>query len=122
MPRKWLVYALPIFILVVSVAVMTGGYFLKKPFGEDDRLVESIQQLEKDVREKKWDHAKEHAEYANKAWHKIVNRIQFSSERDYLIEINTSLARIRGGVEAKDDKGIMEEIYLFYDLWKYLGK
>jgi len=121
MLRKWIVYALPIFILIVSVAVMTSGYFLKKPFSEDDRLVESIQQLEKDVKDKNWGQAKEHAEYANKAWHKIVNRIQFSSERDYLIEINTALARIRGGVEAKDDKGIMEEIYLFYDLWKFLG-
>lgn len=50
--RFWLLYVLPIFLILVFVAIMASGSFLKKPFGTDDRLLESIQTLEKQVESK----------------------------------------------------------------------
>jgi hypothetical protein len=119
--RKWLIYLIPTVFLLFSIALMAGGSLLKEPFGEDDRLKESIEKLEADVKKKQWKQAKVHTEYALKAWHRVVNRIQFSVEREYMLEISGALSRIKGGVEAEDDKATLEEIYYFYDLWEYLG-
>lgn len=119
--RFWLLYVLPICLLLVFVAIMATGAMLKKPFGADDRLLESIQKLEKQVEAKKWTEAKSQIDYAMKAWDKIVNRIQFSVERETIYDILGTLARIRGGIAAQDDKAIMEEIYFFYVLWENLG-
>ncbi|MEO2258577.1 DUF4363 family protein [Paenibacillus amylolyticus] len=119
--RFWLLYVLPIFLILVFVAIMATGPFLKKPFGNDDRLLESIQILEKQVKGEKWTEATSQVDYAMKAWDKIVNRIQFSVERETIYDILGTLARIKGGVAAEDDKAIMEEIYYFYVLWDNLG-
>ncbi|MNC82891.1 hypothetical protein D3C75_1366010 [compost metagenome] len=54
-------------------------------------------------------------------WHRIVNRIQFSVERESIYDILGALARIQGGIAAQDDQAIMEEIYYFYALWDNLG-
>ncbi|MCF7753919.1 DUF4363 family protein [Paenibacillus sp. FSL H8-0317] len=119
--RFWLLYVLPIFLILVFVAIMASGSFLKKPFGTDDRLLESIQTLEQQVKGNQWTEAKSQVNYAMKAWDKIVNRIQFSVERETIYDILGTLARIKGGVAAEDDKAIMEEIYYFYVLWDNLG-
>ena len=119
--RFWLLYVLPIFLILVFVAIMASGAFLKKPFGNDDRLLESIQTLEKQVEGKQWTEAKSQVNYAMQAWDKVVNRIQFSVERETIYDILGTLARIKGGVAAEDDKAIMEEIYYFYVLWDNLG-
>lgn len=119
--RFWLLYVLPIFLILVFVAIMASGAFLKKPFGNDDRLLESIQTLEKQVEGKKWTEAKSQVAYAMQAWEKIVDRIQFSVERETIYDILGTLARIKGGIAAEDDKAIMEEIYYFYVLWENLG-
>nr|WP_154894296.1 DUF4363 family protein [Paenibacillus xylanexedens] len=119
--RFWLLYVLPIFLLVLFVAIMATGSFLKKPFGTQDRLLESVQTLEKQVEKKQWTEAKSQIEYAMQAWDRIVNRIQFSVERETIYDILGTLSRIKGGVAAEDDKEIMEEIYYFYVLWENLG-
>ncbi len=120
--RKLLIYLVPIVFLLISVGLMAGGSLFKHPLGENDRLFEAMKSLEADVRNKDWDQAGDEIDYGLKAWGKVVNRIQFSVEREYMFEISGTLARIRGGIEAEDDKAIMEEIYFFYDLWENLGK
>jgi hypothetical protein len=119
--RFWLLYVLPICLILVFVAIMVSGALLKKPFGADDRLLESVQTLQKQVEDKKWTEAKSQIDYAMKAWDKIVNRIQFSVERETIYDILGTLARMKGGIAAEDDKAIMEEIYYFYVLWDNLG-
>lgn len=120
--RKLLIYLIPIVFLLISIGIMAGGSILKHPLGEDDRLLEAVKDLEKDIKNKEWSKASDHIQYALKAWHKVLNRIQFSVEREYMLEISGALARIKGGIEVEDDKAVMEEIYFFYDLWENLGK
>lgn len=119
--KRLLIIVFPTIILLMSVGIMVGGSLLKHPLGPDDRLLESVQDLEKKVKNKEWNQARKQIDYALTAWNKIVNRIQFSVERDYMFEINGTLARIKGGIEAKDDQAILEEIYFFYDLFDGLG-
>ncbi|GGH49821.1 DUF4363 family protein [Paenibacillus silvae] len=119
--QSWLLYAIPIVMLLLFIAIMVSGTWLKKPFGTQDRLFESIQLLEKHVQDKQWTKAKAQVDYAMQAWDRIVNRIQFSVERETIYDILGALARMQGGIAAKDDQAIMEEIYYFYALWDNLG-
>lgn len=112
---------IPILIVLICAATFGGGAYLKKPFGKDDRLLYSVKQLEHNVKDKNWNEAKKNSTYANKAWSKISNRVQYSVERDYMYDISGTLSRIKGGIEVEDDKAIIEEIYFFYDLWDNLG-
>jgi hypothetical protein len=119
--RFWLLYVTPILMILLFIAIMASGSLLKKPFGTQDRLLESVQTLEKQVEGKQWTAAKSQIDYAMQAWERIVDRIQFSVERETIYDILGTLARIKGGVAAEDDKAIMEEIYYFYVLWDNLG-
>ncbi len=101
---------------------MTSANLLKEPLGKDDRLLEAIQELEENVNHKRWQASQKNLVYAEKAWHKVVNRVQYSVEREYMYQISETLARMKGGIKAKDEETIMAEIYVFYDLWKNLGK
>ncbi|WP_374019511.1 DUF4363 family protein [Paenibacillus thiaminolyticus] len=120
--RKWIMLSLALLLLVLFGAVLSTGNFLKQPLGSEDRLLESLQSMEKHVKKKDWNQAKDKIEYASKAWKRIVNRVQFSVEREYMYGISGTLSRIRGGIEAKDDSSILQEIYFFYDLWENLGR
>ncbi|WP_128102173.1 DUF4363 family protein [Paenibacillus sp. DCT19] len=119
--RIWLLYVIPITLLILFCVILASGPFLKRPFGTEDRLLESVQSLEKQVQNKQWREAKSEAEYAMNAWDHIVNRIQFSVERETIYDILGTLARIRGGVAAQDDQALLEEIHYFYVLWDNLG-
>jgi hypothetical protein len=120
--KKWLIRLIPIAFILISIVIMTTGSLLKQPLGKEDRLVESIKELEANIEDKNWIEANANIIYAKNAWNKIVNRIQLSVEREYMIEINGILDRISGGIKARDDQAILEEIYYFYGLWEYLGK
>lgn len=119
-PIYWVFSGIVIFF-ILSIGVMASGNILKKPMGEDDRLLQSVKQLEQYVEDKQWDQANERSEYAMRAWYKIVSRIQYSVEREYMFEISGVLSRIKGAVKVEDDKATMEEIYYFYHLWENLG-
>jgi hypothetical protein len=121
MKRKWMLIISTVVVFGLCIAGMTGAKWLKKPFGEDDQLFQSVKQLEQHVQGKQWSAAKERSEYAEKAWEKVVNRIQFSTEREYMYDISGTLSRIKGGVVAEDDQAVLEEIYFFYGLWDNLG-
>lgn len=120
--KKIVLFLIPLLTLVLFIFIMNSGSLLKKPLGKDDRLYETVHQIEADVKEKNWDKASNNINYAETAWEKIVRRIQFSVEKEYIFQINETLARIKGGIEVKDDKAIMEEIYYFYELWDKLAK
>lgn len=120
--KKFLLYLIPILTLAFFIFIMNSGSLLKKPIGNEDRLYEAVLQIEADIREKNWDKASKNIDYAETAWKKIVRRIQFSVEKEYIIEISGTLSRIKGGIKFEDDKAIMEEIYYFYELWDKLAK
>lgn len=119
--RKWMLIIIPIVIILLFTAVLGGGSFLKKPFGKEDHLLKSMHDLEELVKKKEWKQAKTKSKYALKAWDQVSNRIQYSVEREYLNDISGIFARIKGGIEAKDDKALLVEIYYFYEVWDNLG-
>lgn len=122
MIQKIKVFILPVLFVVISILIMTSGSLLKEPLGTEDQLYQAIVSIEKAVNQGKWDVADEKIGYAVHAWDKVVNRIQFGVERNYLNEISDSLSRMRGNIKAEDKPGVLADIYLFYDYWESLGK
>jgi len=52
----------------------------------------------------------------------VVNRIQFSVEREMMMEISGTLAKIQGAVRAEDTAAVLQEIHYFYELWSNLAE
>ncbi|MCD5322868.1 MULTISPECIES: DUF4363 family protein [Pontibacillus] len=120
--NRFFLYAIPILTLAIFIVIMTGGFWLKQPFGEQDRVFESFQKLEDYTKGEEWEKAQEEVDYTAKAWKKVVNRIQFSAEREYMLDIAGVIAKIEGSIRIQDKEAIIQEIYYFYSLWENLGR
>ncbi|WP_217585805.1 DUF4363 family protein [Lentibacillus saliphilus] len=120
--KKFMLYVVPSAMLFLFVVVMNSGSMLKKPYGQDDRVYEAVKQLETHVKEERWEHAEKDIQYIERAWKKVVNRIQFSVEKDNMEEISQTISHMKGQVYIRDDQAIFEHIYYYYDLWDRLAK
>lgn len=120
--RKFLVIAIPIVTLTVFILVMLSGDFLKRPLGKDDNIPDSIQLIINDVELEKWAEAEKKADKLSTAWKKVVNRVQFSSERDEINALNVNIARLHGAIWARDKSSSLEELCEAYEHWDELGK
>ena len=120
--RKFLVIAIPIVTLVFFVLVMLSGDILKQPLGRDDNIPQSIETVIQDVNHNDWETATKNTDNLNKVWDKVVSRIQYSSERDEINAITMNIARLRGGIQAKNKPIALTELSEAYEHWKQLGK
>lgn len=119
--RKFLVLTIPIVTLVLFVLVMFSGDFLKYPLGQDDNIPEAIATVMQDVNNENWDRARQSTDHLEKAWDKVVKRIQFSLERDEINAFSTSLARLQGALQAQDKSAMLIELNEAYEHWRDLG-
>jgi len=120
--RKFLVIAIPILTLVLFVLIMLSGTILKQPLGKDDNIPESIQLIIRDIDLENWEAADKKAEDLSNSWEKIVERVQFSSERNQIDSFDISIARLRGAIIAKDKSSSYAELNEAYKHWENLGK
>lgn len=120
--RKFLVITIPIVTLVSFILIMLSGSFFKKPLGKNDNIPESIQLIIQDVESENWEGASNKTENLSDTWHKIVKRIQFSSERNEISSFDASLARLRGALMAEDKSASYIELSEAYEHWDGLGK
>lgn len=120
--RRFLVISIPIVTLVFFVMVMLSGDLLKQPLGGDDNIPQSIETLVQDVNHENWEAAKQDTDNLNRVWDKVVNRVQFSSERDEINAFSSNIARLRGAIQAKDKSIGLTELSEAYEHWKELGK
>ncbi|MFO7263845.1 MAG: hypothetical protein A6D91_00440 [Bacillaceae bacterium G1] len=119
---KWFVYGVPIVILAICVLVMTSGNWLKQPLRGDDDVLALVREVERLSEGEQWEEARAKALAAHQAWHHVVNRIQFSVEREMMMEISGTLAKIQGAVRAEDTAAVLQEIHYFYELWSNLAE
>lgn len=120
--RKFLVISIPVVALVFFVLIMLSGSILKNSFGKNDDIPKSIQLITQDIESENWESASEKTESLSDAWKTIVKRIQVSSERDEINSFDTSIARLRGAIMAKDKSASFMELNEAYEHWEGLGK
>lgn len=120
--RKFLVISIPIFSLILFVLIMLSGNIAKKSFGNNDNIPEAIQLVIQDIQSENWENAKKNVENLSDTWKIVVKRVQFSSERDEINSFDSSLARLKGAITAKDKSSSLIELNEAYEHWEGLGK
>lgn len=120
--KKFLAKGIPIITLVIFILVMLSGNYFKRPIGKNDDVVGFIEVIIKDVNNENWEEADKNREKLEDTWSKIVKRIQFSSERSEINELDASLARLKGAIMAKDKGLALVELNVAYEHWKGLGR
>ena len=113
---------IPIISLCLFIAIMTTGSILKKPLFGDDDVIHYIDDVMLNVTNEDWQAASDQLEKAQKAWKKVVHRIQFSAERDEINMLKTNLERTHGFIAAEDKGGAMAELLEANYIWTELGK
>jgi hypothetical protein len=119
--EKFFTFILPLFLLLVSITVMTSGYWWKNTMDESKYIILGMEHIEKMVHEGEWEGAQTKTLEMIHEWDKAVNFIQFGVERDRVLEINETLARLKAAVMMKNDYEAYKELQVFYFLWSELG-
>ncbi|GMQ61903.1 DUF4363 family protein [Vallitalea maricola] len=116
--KKMIIITFTCIILGIFILIMNSGGFLKKPFGEDDDVETLLKNLNEDIVNSDWEKGLEDMEKLKDAWDMVDNRVQFSVERDDLMGIELSIARLMGSIrgENKDQSLIgFEELKLYWN-------
>ncbi|HHV34114.1 MAG TPA: DUF4363 family protein [Syntrophomonadaceae bacterium] len=100
---------------------MLSGSYLKQPRGKDENVPGKLALVKENVRNADWESAQQDLEDTEKAWKKVIPRIQFSMERDEINNLGISLARARAAITAKDKAGALMELEEAASHWHNLG-
>lgn len=119
--RRLLIILIPIVTLLFFVFIMLSGNILKKPLGIDDDIPGSIDDIIEAVNNEAWDIAYDKLQGLENAWDKVIFRVQFGSERDEINKLTTSIARLKGAVDAEDKAEALMVLYEAYNHWEELG-
>lgn len=120
--RRFWVIAIPIVTLSFFVLIMLSDNFLKKPFGKDDDIPQSIQLVKQDIMKEKWDEANKKTDELSKTWKKVVARVQFSAEKGEIDSFDVCIARLKGALTVKDKVNALLELSEAYEHWKNIGR
>lgn len=120
--RKFFIIFIPVFIIAISMLIMLSGSFLKKPSGEWDNVVKHMDKITEAVTADNWTEAGKNTGDLEKAWKVIVNRVQFSSERDEIKSLSVSIARLKAAIIAEDKTSALMELNEAGQHWYDLGK
>jgi len=120
--RKFMIIVIPIVTLVLFIMVMLSGNVLKQSLGTDDNMLQSLETVMQEVNQENWEVADQGADELDKVWEKVINRVQFSSERDEINDLSVNIARLKGAIQAKDKSIALTELSEAYEHWKGLGK
>ena len=101
---------------------MNSGSLLKQAYGnEENNVLMHVQNVERYAKEDSWQEARKELRKAKSAWDTISKRVQFSVERDEMIDISLSLSKLEGAIITEDSDLIFQELYTFYFSWESLG-
>lgn len=120
--RKFVYYSIPIITLVLFVLVMLSGTYLKKPRSTEDNFPQHLEAVKTHISNEQWDNAASDIDKLYTAWKKVARRVQFSSERDEMNDIDINLSRLRGAIDAKDKSIALVEISEARMHWDNLDK
>lgn len=73
--KKIKFYIIPLLTLMLFVAIMTTGGLLKRPFGKNDNVMESMETLKADVTNGKWEQADSDLKNLKTAWEIVKRRV-----------------------------------------------
>lgn len=120
--RKFIITILPIITLVSFIFIMNSDILLKQPLTTNDDIPGSLQLVMVAVENEQWEDANIKTNNLSESWQKVVNRVQFSAEKNEINAFNTNLARLRGAIATKDKSCAIIELSEAYEHWANLSE
>ena len=120
--RKFIIIALPIVTILLSVLLMLSGTWLKNSSSLGKKITDNINSLGKSIQEEQWEETEKGIMELELNWKRVVRLVQFSVERDEINYFNSNLARLKGAVLAKEKADSLIELHDAFDHWKGLGR
>lgn len=120
--KKAAAILIPALLLTLFIMIMTSSYFLTKPFGTRDNVPAIIEEIKTGAAIGDWSAASDGAEQLEDAWRIVTKRVQFSAARDEIRDGKTSIARLKGYIEANDEAGTLSELGEINEHWTNMGE
>ncbi|GEM_PF-6419476 len=118
--KKSSIITIVILTLLISIAIMTSGYFIKRStLGID--FINSLNIVEDSIQKKEWQKANYEIINIQNKWNKLVNYMQFSVEREAIWKIDEGIAVVEGAIKVNDDNQALISINELKLIWEYLG-
>lgn len=120
--QKFIYYFIISFLLASFVFILNSGDIAKKPWYRDDNFVLYATNLQKNIQGEDFKKAEENLDKLKKSWQKIVNRIQYSVEKDEINAINVNLARLTAYIKTGDKNQALAEMEEMWEHWHNLNQ
>jgi hypothetical protein len=120
--KKVIAILIPACFLAFFILIMTSSYFLTRPFGTKDDVPAIVDEIKTEAVSGDWQGAKDGAESLEEAWEIVSTRVQFSAARDEIRDGKSSIARLKGYIEANDEAGALSELGELKEHWKNMGE
>ena len=122
MINRVLAYLLPTLIILGSASLFASGEYLRAPRGESDNVLIYIEQLKKEIISESWETADNTLNTLEIAFGKVVPRVQYSVDRNDIINFEITLSRLRGAILAKEKGEALIELSETSYHWHTFGK
>ena len=116
MLQRVLIYAGLLVTLVVFALIMGAGEKDSHPVREG--VAQSLNDLYQDVQAENWGSALASWEELEQAWTVVSRRLSFIEERLPLFQLETNLARLKGGILAQDRSSALQLILEMQAIWR----
>lgn len=114
----------PIALFALSYAIVllvTACTLLARPLDKRTGFTSSLIQLEDNIRNEKWDAARNSLEDCNKAWRRLKPLMQIDIDHDYVNDIEACLVILEGYIETTQKPDAIVTVLLIKDAWKNIG-
>lgn len=122
MVKRVLAYLLPTLIILAFVAILVTGDYLKQPRSEADNVLMYLKQVEQQIIDENWEEANRTLNLLETAFGKVAPRVQYSVRRDDIVDMERSMSRLRGTIQAKEKGSALTELSETNYHWHTLGK
>lgn len=118
--KKAIYFGLVLLMTALSLFVMNGYSYFSKPHDASDNVPAHFAALRNSVEQQQWDAAEQQYQFLDQAWYNLKPRIQFSVEKDEMISIDLSLARLGSCIQLRERTLAMIELSEIESHWQDL--
>lgn len=118
---KLLKRIIPFLFLLVSIIIMEGGVYFKK-IGDGDKIPAILNEIEDVVYNDDWEEAENKVNLLVNTYNKVSRLVQFSAEREALMNFKIHLFLLKSYIESKDQKEAKAQVALLITYWDNIGK
>ncbi|MDO7788707.1 DUF4363 family protein [Desulforamulus aquiferis] len=108
--RRVLLWGTVILTMLIFIAALNSGAYLKKPLHPGEDVMAYLAELEANIKANDWQEAEQNYASLVPAWQSIKIRIAFSSEQDQIQHFDDRLEQLGASISIKDQVTSVRDI------------